>query len=155
MELYVNQIYFGSGAYGVESASKLYFGKSAKDLNLTECALIAGLPKSPSRFSPLINLNAAQKRRNIVLKQMLATGIISETEYNASAGNPVILSNHEQSRVIAPYFIEYVKNYLEEVLGESHIVPGKAYRSYHSFIKSAELLPKSHLQTELLKLQKE
>ncbi len=121
MELYVNQIYFGSGAYGAESASKLYFGKSAKDLNLTECALIAGLPKSPSRLSPLINLNAAQKRRNIVLKQMLATGIISETDYNASVGNPVILFNHEQSRVSAPYFIEYVKNYLEEALGASRL----------------------------------
>ncbi|RPH52748.1 MAG: PBP1A family penicillin-binding protein [Desulfobacteraceae bacterium] len=124
MELYVNQIYFGSGAYGVESASKLYFGKSAKYLSLTECAMIAGLPKSPSRFSPLINLNAAQKRRNIVLKQMLATGIISETEYNTSAGNPVILFNHEQSRVIAPYFTEYVKNYLEEVIGASRLYRG-------------------------------
>jgi len=124
MELYVNQIYFGSGAYGVESASKLYFGKSAKDLNLTECALIAGLPKSPSRFSPLINLNAAQKRKNIVLKQMLSTGIISETEHNAAAAGQVVLFNHAESSTIAPYFIEYVKNYLEEVLGASRLYRG-------------------------------
>ncbi|MDQ1330980.1 MAG: penicillin-binding protein [Thermodesulfobacteriota bacterium] len=124
IELYLNQIYFGSGAYGVESAAKLYFGKPAKELSLAECALIAGLPKSPSRFSPVINLNAAQKRRNIVLKQMLETGIISDTEYNAAADNPVILINHEQSRIIAPYFIEYVKNYLEEVLGASRLYRG-------------------------------
>lgn len=124
LQLYVNQIYFGSGAYGAESASKLYFGKPAKDLNLAECALIAGLPKSPSRFSPLINLNAAQKRRNIVLKQMLTTGIISEPEYNASAVSPVILAGNEQSRTMAPYFIEYVKNNLEEALGASKLYGG-------------------------------
>jgi penicillin-binding protein 1A len=121
MELYINQIYFGSGAYGAEAASKLYFGKPAKELDLAECALIAGLPKSPSRFSPLANPDGALKRRNTVLKQMLETGIISEAGYNDAANKPVILYKHEKGSVIAPWFVEYVKNRLEEVLGESRM----------------------------------
>ena len=73
LELYLNQVYFGSGAYGVESAAKIFFGKSVKDLNLAECALVAGMPKSPSRYSPLVNPDLAIKRRNTVLRQMRDT----------------------------------------------------------------------------------
>ena len=67
LELYLNQVYFGSGAYGVASAAGIFFGKSVQDLDLAECALIAGMPKSPSRYSPLVNKALALKRRNIVL----------------------------------------------------------------------------------------
>jgi len=77
LELYLNQVYFGSGAYGVESAAKTFFRKSVKNLSLTECALVAGLPKSPSRYSPLNNKDLSIKRRDIVLKQMKETGIIT------------------------------------------------------------------------------
>ena len=78
LELYLNQVYFGSGAYGVESAAKIFFGKSVKDLTLSECALVAGMPKSPSRYSPLVNPDLAIKRRNTVLRQMRDTGIITD-----------------------------------------------------------------------------
>ncbi len=70
LEYYLNQVYFGSGAYGVESAAKIFFGKSVEELSLPECALIAGMPKAPSRYSPRVNIARATKRRNIVLKQM-------------------------------------------------------------------------------------
>ncbi|MDD2388408.1 MAG: transglycosylase domain-containing protein [Desulfobacterales bacterium] len=76
LTMYLNQVYFGSGAYGVESAARLYFGKPVKNLTLSECALIAGMPKAPSRYSPLVDKDLSLKRRNIVLRQMLATGII-------------------------------------------------------------------------------
>ena len=76
LELYLNQIYLGSGAYGVESAANIFFEKSIESLNLAECALIAAMPKAPSRYSPLIDHELALRRRNIVLKQMLEIGII-------------------------------------------------------------------------------
>ena len=82
LELYLNQVYFGSGAYGVASAASIFFGKSVQDLSLAECALIAGMPKSPSRYSPLINKELALRRRNIVLKQMRDTEIITADDYD-------------------------------------------------------------------------
>jgi penicillin-binding protein 1A len=82
LELYLNLIYLGSGVYGVEAASQTYFGKSVKDLTLAESALIAGLPKAPSVYSPIKNPDLAKKRRDIVLQQMLSAKIITSVEYN-------------------------------------------------------------------------
>ena len=124
LHLYLNQVYFGSGAYGVESAAKIFFGKSVNNLSLAECALIAGMPKSPSRYSPLINMKLAVKRRNIILKQMLITGIISETEFRSAVNEPVILGNKENQAVKAPYFVEYIKRSLENILGASLLYKG-------------------------------
>ena len=93
LEYYLNQVYFGSGAYGVESAAKIFFGKSVEALSLPECALIAGMPKAPSRYSPRVNIERGTKRRNIVLKQMKATGIISDKAYRAAVEAPIQLSN--------------------------------------------------------------
>ena len=72
--LYLNQIYFGQGAYGVQAAAKTYFGKDVKDLTLNECAMLAGIPKSPNYYSPLNNLQAAQERKATVLDQMAKYG---------------------------------------------------------------------------------
>ncbi len=119
LELYLNQVYFGSGAYGVESAADLFFGKSAKDLNLSESALIAAMPKAPSRYSPLINRTLAIKRRNMVLKQMFQIGLISEATYQQALNKHVILKEKKQHLAKAPYFLEYVKKSLETDLGSS------------------------------------
>ncbi len=119
LELYLNQVYLGSGAYGVESAAGLFFGKSVKDLNLSECALIAAMPKAPSRYSPLINRTLAKKRRNLVLKQMFQIGLINETTYQKTVDEPVILKEKNQHLAKAPYFLEYVKKSLEADLGSS------------------------------------
>ena len=119
LELYLNQVYFGSGAYGVESAAGLFFGKSVKDLNLSECALIAAMPKAPSRYSPLINRTLAKKRRNLVLKQMFQIGLINEVTYQRTINEPVILKEKNQHLAKAPYFLEYVKKSLETDLGSS------------------------------------
>lgn len=124
LELYLNQIYLGSGAYGVESAAQTFFGKPAKDLNLAECALIAAMPKAPSRYSPLVNKDLAVKRRNIVLKQMANSSMITEAAYNESIKEIIIFGEQNKKPVKAPYFVEYVKEILEETLGSSRLYKG-------------------------------
>ena len=121
LELYLNQVYFGSGAYGVESAAKIYFGKSVSDLNLPECALLAGLPRSPSRYSPLLDPELAIKRRNIVLKQLQDTGVITHSAYEIAKAAPLNLAKQNKPSVKAPYFIEYVKKFLENTIGSSRL----------------------------------
>jgi len=124
LELYLNQVYFGSGAYGVESAAGIFFAKSAKDLDLAECALIAGMPKSPSRYSPLVNKNLALNRRNIVLKQMLNTSIINQNAYDQAVNEILHIDHKSQKQTRAPYFVEYVKKYLEETIGATRFYKG-------------------------------
>ncbi len=121
LELYLNQVYFGRGAYGVESAAKIFFGKPVQELNLPECALVAGMPKSPSRYSPLVNPELAIKRRNTVLRQMRDIGIISDTVYQQSINAELYTDNRRSNRTKAPYFIEYVKSSLEAELGSSRL----------------------------------
>jgi penicillin-binding protein 1A len=124
LELYLNQVYFGSGAYGVKSAAEMFFGKSVKDLSLAECALIAGMPKSPSRYSPLLNLDLALQRRNMVLKQMLTMEIIAVDEYNQAVNTEIQLGDRNRTLNRAPYFAEYVQKNLEELLGASKLYKG-------------------------------
>ncbi|MGD9234490.1 MAG: PBP1A family penicillin-binding protein [Desulfobacterales bacterium] len=124
LELYLNQVYFGSGAYGVESAARIYFGKPVSDLDLAECALLAGLPKSPSRYSPLIDKDLALKRRNIVLKQMKDTNGITQAVFNRAKEAPLNLAKQDKSRIKAPYFIDYIKYFLENTIGSSRLYKG-------------------------------
>ena len=124
LELYLNQVYFGSGAYGVESAARIYFGKSVSDIDLSECALLAGLPKSPSRYSPLIDKDLALKRRNTVLKQMKDTGVISQAVFDIAKEEPLNLVKQNKTTVKAPYFIESIKLFLENTVGSSRLYKG-------------------------------
>ncbi len=119
LERYLNQVYFGSGAYGVASAARIYFGKRPKDLTLAQCALIAGLPKAPSRYSPLINPELAVKRRNIVLSQMRTTGAIDEETYEQAHQKTIDLSLSNAEGKKAPHFINHIKETLEEAVGAS------------------------------------
>jgi penicillin-binding protein 1A len=124
LELYLNQVYFGSGAYGVESAAKIFFGKSVKDLNLAECALVAGMPKSPSRYSPLVNPDLAIKRRNTVLRQMRDTDIISVKAYQQAAKEALYTNGRRFNASKAPFFVEYIKKSLEDKLGSTRLYKG-------------------------------
>jgi len=124
LELYLNQVYFGSGAYGVQSAAKIFFAKPVQDLNLIECALIAGMPKSPSRYSPLVSKALARKRRNIVLKQMLKLDIIASEEYDQAINSEIQLGDGSKSLNRAPYFVEYLQKKLEELLGAAQLYKG-------------------------------
>ena len=124
LELYLNQVYFGSGAYGVQSAAEIFFGKSVQDLSLAECALIAGMPKSPSRYSPLVNKELARLRRDTVLNQMLAQDIISGADYQAAVDEEIHLGDRSKNLTRAPYFVEYVQKKLAHALGEDSLYKG-------------------------------
>ncbi len=124
LEFYLNEVYLGSGAYGVESAARIYFAKPVDALDLAECALIAALPKAPSAFSPLVNPELAVKRRNIVLKQMQETGIIDAQQYRTAAGAPYLSAARPKKRTKAPYFMDYVKKILEKEVGAARVYKG-------------------------------
>ncbi|MBF0100701.1 MAG: PBP1A family penicillin-binding protein [Desulfobacterales bacterium] len=124
LEFYLNQIYLGSGAYGVASAAKIYFNKSVQQLTLAECALIAGLPKSPATYSPLINIEKSVKRRNSVLKQMEITGIIDQKNYELAINETVSLPKDEETNLQAPYFVDFIKKDIEEQIGTARLYKG-------------------------------
>lgn len=123
LAFYLNQVYFGSGAYGVDSAAETFFGKSLNELTLAECALIAGMPKSPSRYSPLVNPDLSVKRRNIVLKQMVNTEVITSDDYTEAVHEPLTTAVKSKDSLKAPYFVEYARKQLEEIVG-----PGRLYK---------------------------
>jgi penicillin-binding protein 1A len=124
LTLYCNQIYFGHGNYGVEAASRFYFGKPVRDLTLTEAALIAGLAQSPSRLSPIENPEGALARRNHVLDRMAEEKYISRDEAEAAQRLPLGLHLRREPPTIAPYFLEEVRKYLEREYGSQRIYQG-------------------------------
>jgi penicillin-binding protein 1A len=122
LEMYLNQIYFGNGAYGVESAARAYFGKHIQDLNLAECALLAGLPRAPNTYNPYRNQERAARRRNMVLAQMQRLGFITAQETAEARAQPIVLASVEVSQ--APYFVEYVRQQLENRYGGGALYKG-------------------------------
>lgn len=126
LEMYLNTVYFGEGAYGVQAAAKVYFNKDVEYLNLSECAVIAGLLKS-YLFSPYIDNKAALERRNIVLYKMLELGYISQEEYDETIKMPIITQRpieETEKGIIAPYFVEYVKQILIGKYGVERVFKG-------------------------------
>ena len=125
LEMYLNTVYFGEGAYGVQAAAKVYFDKDVEYLNLSECAVIAGLLKS-YLYSPYLDKKAALERRNIVLYKMLELGYISEEEYDESIKMPIITQRprEETEKIFAPYFVEYVKQILIGRYGVERVFKG-------------------------------
>ena len=125
--MYLNTIYYGHGAYGIESAAKTYLSKSAKDLTLAEAALLVGLPNAPSRYDPTINPEFAIQRRNTVLNRMCSNGKISEAERDAAQAEPLTLnvtSIPESGTLAHPYFVDYVKSLLQEEFSSDMIFKG-------------------------------
>ncbi len=117
--LYLNQIYLGSGAYGVQAASHTYFHKDVKKLTVAEMALIAGLPTAPGKYSPLLNPKKAKERQLYVLKRMKENKYITETEQKAAGMEKVkIYPNEDAERNVAPHFVEYIRRYLVSKYGE-------------------------------------
>lgn len=117
LELYLNTIYFGHGAYGVESASEVYFGKTVEKLTLAEAAMIAGVIKSPGRYSPYLDPDAAKNRRDTVLTQMNEQGYITDDELKAAEAEKIVTVGLKHAATSAPYFVEYVKAQLTEEYG--------------------------------------
>jgi penicillin-binding protein 1A len=115
LEFYANQVYFGHGAYGVEQASRLYFGKHAKDLTLTESALIAGVIRRPGSYSPMLNPESAMRRRNHVLRRMMEEKYINRAQYQQAISAPIVLGTYkEEAPKIGAYFAEEIRQYIEK-----------------------------------------
>ncbi|MBP7341443.1 MAG: PBP1A family penicillin-binding protein [Deltaproteobacteria bacterium] len=117
LNLYLNQIYLGHGTYGIESASTGYFGKSAKDLTLPEAALLAGLPKAPTTYSPFLYFDRAKQRQIYVLTRMMEEGFITPEQMQQAAAEPLNLRPMKPKDKVAAYFVEHVRRYVQEKYG--------------------------------------
>jgi penicillin-binding protein 1A len=115
--LYLNHIYLGHGTYGVEAAAQGYFGKSARNLSLPEAAMLAGLPKAPSNYSPYLHPERAYQRQAYVLNRMLEDGYITQREKDRALSSVVKLRSIKPKDKIAPYFIENIRRYIQEKYG--------------------------------------
>jgi penicillin-binding protein 1A len=115
---YCNQTYFGHGTHGVEAATRLYFGKRAKDVTLEEAAMIAGIIQTPARQSPFVDRAAAMRRRNYALQRMAEDGYLTQEQADAARKKPIVVRGQPQPlRSVAPFFTEEVRKYLEQKYG--------------------------------------
>src|SRR5262252_2683509 len=122
--LYANQIFLGHGAYGFEAASEYYFSKPAKDLTLEQAALLAGLPKAPGQYSPILHPDRAIKRRNLVINAMLEDGKITAQQASEAKAKPLQLNLQHDPNSLAPYFVEEIRRYLENKYGSDQVHEG-------------------------------
>jgi penicillin-binding protein 1A len=127
LELYFNLVYFGHGSYGVEAASQTYFQKPVGELTLPEAAMLAGLPSAPNRFSPIVDPDRARRRRAHVLNRMVDQRYITREQADVASRTPFNEALFTRKSNIAPYFIEYVRQQLEETYG--------AYALYNTGLK--------------------
>jgi penicillin-binding protein 1A len=138
--LYLNQIYLGSGAYGVQAAAETYFGKNVEQLNLAEMSMLAGLPKAPNTYSPIKHLDKARERQGYVLERMTKEGYITPVEAEHAKSTPIVLQpmkkvNNDQSA----YFLEHIRIQLEQKYGEDQLYKGglKIYTTMNAAMQRA------------------
>ncbi len=120
LEMYLNEVYFGQLAYGVEAAARAYFDKPARDLDLAEAALLAGLIQSPARYNPLVHPDAAKKRQAVVLDLMVKAGFITREQAELAKHEPLHFAGG-QVEMRAPHFVTYARNLLEAKLGAERV----------------------------------
>ncbi|CAH1226204.1 Penicillin-binding protein 2D [Paenibacillus auburnensis] len=118
LNMYLNEIYYGHGAYGIEAAARMYFGKAAADLNLAESAMLAGIPKGPTYYSPYTHLENAKKRQGIILSAMVEVGDITAVQARVAAQETLSFKPQGQKNttVLAPYFRDYVRGLVLDTL---------------------------------------
>ena len=131
LELYLNQIYFGEGTWGVQNAAQVYFGKDIEEINLPEAALLAALPKAPTHYSPFKNEEKAKERRNLVLYLLHDQEVISEEEYDHAINEEIILRDGELTTLRGEY-PSYVDHVIEEAIhkhgfDEEYLLTGGLY----------------------------
>ncbi len=124
LEMYLNQIYFGHGAYGVQAAARTYFAKDVGDLTLAEMAFVAGLPKAPSNYSPYFNPDRAKQRQGVVLKRMLDEGVLTDEQFRDAYQQDLYFAKYQPQEAIAPYFLEYLRQQLTATYGEEMVYKG-------------------------------
>jgi penicillin-binding protein 1A len=125
LHLYLNQIYFGHGSYGVQAASASYFNKDVSELTVGESALLASLPKAPNRYSPYVNPVGAKRRQEFVLSRMQEEGFLPEQTILEAKSKPLLLKSRTFGNLwVAPYFTEHVRRYIEGAYGNSTLYKG-------------------------------
>jgi penicillin-binding protein 1A len=124
LELYLNKVYFGHGAYGVQMAAKTYFGKNAWELNQAESALLAGLPKSPMAYSPYSDIDLTKQRQWQVLRRMVDEGYLSEDQSVKIYNQPLNLENLRAQEDLAPHVVDYIRKYVEKKYGPDKLYQG-------------------------------
>ncbi|MBI3031276.1 MAG: PBP1A family penicillin-binding protein [Candidatus Rokubacteria bacterium] len=124
LEMYLNQIYFGAGAFGVEAAARTYFGKSVSELGLPEATLLAALPRAPSTYSPFEHPEQARRRRAHVLNRMVEVGAITKTRATGANASSLGLVPPERRRTTGPYYADYIRQLLEEKYGADIVYKG-------------------------------
>ncbi len=138
LELYLNQISLGNGSFGVETAAQRYFGKSARELNLAEAAILAGLPKAPERYNPRRSPERAIQRRNTVIEVMRAQGAVSDADASLAKAYPLQLARKSEAGDVAQYFVEWVRQQLEQQFGQRLYEQGlKVYTTLDVDLQSA------------------
>src|SRR5574342_1187788 len=124
LEMYLNQIYFGHGAFGVEAAARTFYGKSVTELGLAEATLLAGLPKAPSTYSPFDHPEAAKRRRATVLARMVDVGALNPPQAKKTSETSLGLIPPERRRTTGQYYLEYVQQQLEAQYGADLVFKG-------------------------------
>ncbi|MFN2419972.1 MAG: penicillin-binding protein 1A [Gemmatimonadota bacterium] len=153
LEMYVNQVYFGSGAYGIESASRLYFDKPATELTLAEAALLAGIIQSPSRQSPRVDMEAALARRATVLDNMVDVGAISEAQAEDAKNAPIVLAPRRPPEGPNSYFAEHVRRQLEQTLGSDAVWTG-GYQVYTTLDTGLQKTAEEVVEKRILEIER-
>jgi len=154
LSLYLNNIYLGNGAYGVEAAAESYFNKRTEQLNLAEMAMMAGLVKAPSRYSPIHNLKRAQDRQAYVLTRMAEVGIISPEEKQKALRAPLKIQSRESAYFSkAPYFTEFIRQQVERKYGKEKLYQ-EGLRIYTTLDLSLQKIAQRSLKMGLRELDK-
>ena len=140
LEIYLTHVYLGSGAYGVQAAAEIYFGKDAANLTVAEGAMLAGLPQSPSRYSPRVDYEAARFRQRYVLDRMVDDGKLSREQADAAYAEPIglITTTEPLSAEAAPYFVEHIRRWATERYGHQSVFRG-GLRIYTTLDSRAQL----------------
>ena len=152
LEAYINQIPFGVGAYGIGEAARTFFGKSAGGLTLAEASLLAGLPKSPTRYNPFRYPERARARQKVVLERMVATGMISREEAVEAEAAPVDLRTQGRSLRVDSYFLDAVMKTLEETYSPEVVYHG-GLRVYTTLDVGMQQLAETALQQGIAQLE--
>ncbi|GBD93352.1 penicillin-binding protein 1A [bacterium BMS3Abin05] len=153
LEMYLNHVYYGHGAYGIKGAAEYYFNKKVQDLTVDESAVLVGLLRSPARYSPIRHYDRSIRRRNTVLYMMLSNGDLTKEAYDKDIKKPIILAQggRQTDKDIAPYFTEWIRQKLEAVYGMSLYTNG--YKIYTTLDTRVQAAAENAVHQQLPKLQ--
>ncbi len=153
LEMYLNRVYFGSGFYGVEAAAHGYFGKSTRELTLSEAAVLTGMLRSPNNLSPWRNRKATVDVRNFVLGRMLELGYITQPQYDAALAEQLAVKNRRPIHGVS-YAVEFVRQQVADLIGDNESVYGDGYRIYTTLDATLQRTAENSIRTRLEEVER-